>query len=247
MSLKSAYSIRLYELMKKWQKLEVWEFAIDDLKGKFGISKEKYKQYGHFKSRIIVPAVKDVNEKTDVQVNFKEIRKGRKIVKIAFSIKHCKEKEIKVDPVEVKPKKSELDKDLFDRLNELTDGYELSLEGFKRIERIAKKIYTKEEYIEQLERLIEFINVENRLGGIDKPVGLMIHIMEEKEKLSEEGYNSKIENTSSEVVPDWFKDRNKPKEKVEKTKEQLEQEEQERQELDAILAKYREKDPETVE
>jgi len=180
-------------------------------------------------------------------VTFKEIRKGRKIVKIEFSIKHCKEKEIKVDPVEVEPKKSELDKDLFDRLNELTDGYELSLEGFKRIERIAKNIYTKEEYIEQLERLIEFINVENRLGDIDKPVGLMIHIMEEKEKLSEEGYNSKIENTSSEVVPDWFKDRNKPKEKVKKTKEQLEQEEQERQELDAILAKYRKKDPETVE
>ena len=74
----------------------------------------------------------------------------------------------------------------------------------------------------------------------------MIHFMEEKEKMYKEGYNPKIENTSSEVVPDWFKDRNKPKEKVKKTKEQLEEEEKNRQEMDAILAKFREKDPETV-
>ncbi|MEK6189981.1 MAG: replication initiation protein, partial [Carnobacterium alterfunditum] len=38
LSLNSTYSIRLYELMKKWQHIGKWENSIEELKLKFGVS-----------------------------------------------------------------------------------------------------------------------------------------------------------------------------------------------------------------
>lgn len=70
LSLKSAYSIRLYELLKKWQYLNKWECSIENLKEKFGIEQDKYKLYGHFKARVVEPAVKELNEKTDIQISY---------------------------------------------------------------------------------------------------------------------------------------------------------------------------------
>lgn len=216
LSLRSAYSIRLYELMKKWQHLGKWECSVDDLKGRLGVRPKTYDRYNHFKERVIKSSVKELNEKTDIQVEFKEIKKGRKVVKIEFSIKHDKEKEITID----KPKKDEFDQVLFDDLSDLTD-FELSLSGFKRIEGIAKNIYTKEDnYIEQLELLVELANHKFKQGNIDNPVGFMIRHIEEKEGLAEQGYDAKIEQTSSEVVPDWFREqkREQRRKKREKNK-----------------------------
>lgn len=241
LSLGSTHSIRLYELLKKWEKIAEVEYPLEKLKEVLGIKPNQYKEYSNFKMRVLKKAKTDINAKTDIEFSFIEIKKGRKVKAIKFDIK-AKEKQRIIDNTVPKFYNA-----LFDKLNLLADGYELSLSGFRRIERIAKRIYTKEEYIEQLERLIEFINAENRLGVIDKPVGLMIHIMEDKEKLYAEGYSPKIENTSSEVVPDWFKDRNRSKEKIKKTKEELEMEEQEKLEMDRILAEISNKNPETVQ
>lgn len=239
LSLKSAYSIRLYEFMKKWQHIGKWECPIDSLKEKMGISKEKYKQYGHFKSRVITPSVKELNEKTDVQVTFKEIRKGRKVIKIEFTIKHFKEKEIKIN----KPIKDEFDEVLFDDLSNLAE-FELSLSGFKKIEGIAKKIYTNDEYIEQLKLLVEIANLRLKQGNINNPVGLLIHIIGDKEELYEKGYSAKIEQTSKEVIPAWFKEqkrqqrknKNEPQEQKSKKEQQAEHEEVER-----LLAEFSKK------
>src|SRR5690606_22783459 len=152
LSIKSAYAIRLYELMKKWQHVGTWEIPVESLREKLGAITKTYSLYGNLKNRVIVPSVKEVNEKTDVHVEFKEIRKGRKVVKIEFKIKHCKEKEIKIK----KPSDSELNQELFDELTDLAN-FKLSLKGFKRVENIAKKIY-QENYMAQLKLLVEIIN-----------------------------------------------------------------------------------------
>ncbi|MFC7064240.1 replication initiation protein [Halobacillus seohaensis] len=218
LSLKSAYSIRMYELMKKWQHLGKLGVPVKDLKEKLGVKKGKYKQYGHLKSRVLNPAIKELNDKTDIQVSFKEIRKSRKVIKIEFLIKHYNEKEIKIK----KSKTDQFDKELFDELNDLADGYELSLEGFKHMESVAKKIYTKDEYINQLELLVETANLRFKQGNANNPVGLMIHIINDKEKLFEQGYEAKVEETSSEIIPEWLKKQKSPKEEKEgRTPEQL--------------------------
>lgn len=41
---------------------------------------------GHFKSRVILPAQKELKQKTDIFFNFKEIKQGRKVVAIEFEI-----------------------------------------------------------------------------------------------------------------------------------------------------------------
>ena len=97
LSLKSTYSIRLYELMKKWQHLGHWECSVDDLRGFLGAKSVKsYSVYGNFKNRVLLPALEELNEKTDVQISFKEIKKGRSVERIEFTIRHSPEKEIKI-------------------------------------------------------------------------------------------------------------------------------------------------------
>jgi len=230
LSIKSAYAIRLYELMKKWQHVGTWEIPVESLREKLGAITKTYSLYGNLKNRVIVPSVKEVNEKTDVHVEFKEIRKGRKVVKIEFKIKHCKEKEIKIK----KPSDSELNQELFDELTDLAN-FKLSLKGFKRVENIAKKIY-QENYMAQLKLLVEIINLRIKQTNVENPMGLMIYIIEDKEELFNKGYDPRIEQTSKEVIPDWFKNRKKPNNQPELTQEELEKE---REEIAEILAKFK--------
>jgi plasmid replication initiation protein len=87
MLFKSVYAIRLYELLKQYQKLGVREIRIDDLRKNLGIQQDEYRLYGHFKKKVIEIAKREINEKSDVQVDFLEIKGGRKVDSIQFSIK----------------------------------------------------------------------------------------------------------------------------------------------------------------
>lgn len=84
--LNSVYSIRIYELLKQDEFKKKRSFTIKQLKEHLGIEETKYKQYGHFKDRVINIAYKEINEKTDINVTFEEIKKGRKIEGIVFFI-----------------------------------------------------------------------------------------------------------------------------------------------------------------
>lgn len=86
--LNSVYSIRLYELMKENEWINHKDFKLDKLKGiLLGMEGlEKYKQYAHFHNRIIKSAVKEINEKTDIQIEYFEVKEAKKVVGISFSI-----------------------------------------------------------------------------------------------------------------------------------------------------------------
>lgn len=95
MTLKSAYSIRIFELLKQYEKLGKRKIELENLRQLVGtteinqngeIMKEDYPLYGHFKSRVILPAQKELKQKTDIYFNFKEIKQGRKVVAIEFEI-----------------------------------------------------------------------------------------------------------------------------------------------------------------
>lgn len=93
LKISSVYSIRIYELLKQYEKIGTREFDIDTLKVILGVS-DKYKLYGHFKSRIILKAQQDLKLHTDIYFNFTEIKSGRKVVAILFEIKKNKTPEI---------------------------------------------------------------------------------------------------------------------------------------------------------
>ena len=95
MQLKSSFSIRIFELLKQYEKLKKRTIKLEDFRQLVGtteidkngeIIKEDYPLYANFKSRVILPAQKELKQKTDIYFNFKEIKEGRKVVAIEFEI-----------------------------------------------------------------------------------------------------------------------------------------------------------------
>ncbi len=94
--LDSFYAKRLYELMVQYRfhaKNGEWyrEFELDDLRGFLGIEKKQYKLYGHFKSRVVSIAVEQINERSDFNIRFEEIKKGRSVKALVFYATNKKE------------------------------------------------------------------------------------------------------------------------------------------------------------
>jgi hypothetical protein len=84
--LRSGYSIRIYELLKQFQKIGERRMTIQELRETLGISKDQYRLYGHFKSKVLVKAQRELSAKTDISFTYKEIKRGRKIESILFFI-----------------------------------------------------------------------------------------------------------------------------------------------------------------
>lgn len=95
MPLKSSYSIRIFELLKQYEKIKSRTIELEELRRLVGsteidqngeIVKEDYPLYANFKSRVILPAQKELKQKTDIYFNFKEIKQGKRVVSIKFDI-----------------------------------------------------------------------------------------------------------------------------------------------------------------
>lgn len=89
MQLQSSYSVRIYELLKQYEKIGKRTFSIDDLKETLAVM-DKYPLYANFKQRIIMKAQEDLEAFTDIRFTFEEIKKGRSIHSIVFNIRSNK-------------------------------------------------------------------------------------------------------------------------------------------------------------
>jgi len=87
MQLKSSFSIRIYELLKQYQKVGSRVFEISELRGKLGIEDSQYKNFNDFKRFVILVAQEELAAKTDLTFEFEEIKIGRSVGKIRFLIK----------------------------------------------------------------------------------------------------------------------------------------------------------------
>lgn len=83
----SIYSMRIYELLKQYQKIGERTIKLQELREMLSIKKTEYAKYSHFKTRVIKQAHKEINEKTDIRMDFEELKQGRKVVAIKFYIK----------------------------------------------------------------------------------------------------------------------------------------------------------------
>ncbi|SFD03708.1 Initiator Replication protein [Bacillus sp. OV322] len=83
--LKSSYAIRIYELLKQYERLRERSFYLEDLRKMLG-AEDIYPAYGNFKQRVLVPAQKELKAKTDISFEIEEIRTGRRVDKIKFFI-----------------------------------------------------------------------------------------------------------------------------------------------------------------
>ncbi len=96
---KSKYSIRLYELLVKYKDIgNSKKYTIDELRSLLGIENTEYKTMSLFKANVLDKAVKEIKEKTDMQIKYEQFKEGRTISHILFKLTQKKEK---------KPKKTE--------------------------------------------------------------------------------------------------------------------------------------------
>ncbi|MGL5751176.1 MAG: replication initiation protein [Paraclostridium sp.] len=87
LSLKNYYAQRIYELLRLWSGTKtVINYNVEELKG-FLMLEDAYPQYGNFKRRVIVPAIKELNNTGFFEIDFKENKVGRKVDSIDFIVK----------------------------------------------------------------------------------------------------------------------------------------------------------------
>jgi len=84
--LNSVYSIRIYELLKQYERIRKRKLTLEELRYFLGIEKDKYIQYGHLKNKVLLVAQKEINEKTDIQFTFNEIKQEPSISYITGSL-----------------------------------------------------------------------------------------------------------------------------------------------------------------
>ena len=92
--LKREYSFRMYELLKQYERIKKRVIPLSQLREMLLIQDGEYKLYADFKRRIIVPAQNEINSKTDISFNFEEIKTGRKVSAISFTILNRDFKEV---------------------------------------------------------------------------------------------------------------------------------------------------------
>ena len=97
LALPSTYSIRIYELLKQYQKIGHRKFTLHELKEIIGVIVESsvkgkkvisdtYPKYGNFRQRVIEKAKRDLAKHTDIYFTYEPIKRGRAVYAIRFDI-----------------------------------------------------------------------------------------------------------------------------------------------------------------
>jgi Initiator Replication protein len=203
--LKSTYAIRIYELLKQYEKLKERTFPVKELRKILGVE-DIYPAYGNFKQRVLVPAQKELQKKTDIHFEIEEIKLDRKVEKVKFTI------------VKDEKKQSSKQLDIFeDRLNEFK-----GVNSFKQqVQKLAFSIGIKisDELIASWEkfgqdRVIELMEQVQMRPDIRNPIGYITTVL--KASLPEETDAAEAESEkmllhlissfrkSNEPKPAWF-------------------------------------------
>lgn len=101
--MKSKYGIRLYELIKSYSNNNRWEFETEELKellcaydkdGKLLIPKT-WSNFNHFKTKVLEPAVADINNSSDLHIGYDVAYAGKKVAQITFFFEHKTKQELR--------------------------------------------------------------------------------------------------------------------------------------------------------
>ena len=99
---KTTYAFRIYELLKNYMYKGNRRFELNDFRHKLAIyDDKKYSTYAEFKRNILNPSIKAINAGTDIHVDFEEVRYGRSVGAIDFTIKKADNSKIDVGNVEL--------------------------------------------------------------------------------------------------------------------------------------------------
>jgi plasmid replication initiation protein len=113
--LTSKYAIRLYELIIAWREVgKVPQIELSDFRNRIGLENTEYTAMCDFKKRVLEPAIKQINEHTDIVTTYEQHKKGRSITGFSFKFK---QKQIRTE--------AKKDKNIGDFFNRMTDSQRL--------------------------------------------------------------------------------------------------------------------------
>lgn len=101
--LKSKYAMQIYELLKSYENIGLWQIDIDDFKKL--LYAESYERYPDFRRKILEPSIEEINEKTDIYAEYELEKAGRKVIGLKFIIKQNIENISKRKALRKKPAK----------------------------------------------------------------------------------------------------------------------------------------------
>ena len=86
LSFKSQYTIRIYNILKQYERLKEREIELEQLRDMLGISRNQHVEYSNFKNNILRTTQKELKNKSDLYFEFDEIKHGRRVGSIRFRI-----------------------------------------------------------------------------------------------------------------------------------------------------------------
>ena len=117
------YSVRIYFILKKMLKIRDFEKDLDFFRDRFQLGKT-YNKISNLKDKVIEPALKEINEKSDISVWHEYIKEGRAYKKIHFivELKETEKKEIATPASVKKSNKAETVETNDDIINNIDAG-----------------------------------------------------------------------------------------------------------------------------
>lgn len=147
--LTSKYAVRLYELVVAWQSTgKTPIFKLQDFREKIGLLDEnEYKDMCTFKKYVLELAIAQINEHTDIKLDYEQHKAGRKIDGFSFKFKQ-----------KVKPKKIEQQRDqnTIDLFSKMTDAQRhLLASKLSRLHEMSEYSVGNESYEDLAKRIAE--------------------------------------------------------------------------------------------
>lgn len=87
MTMKSQYSIRLYELLKSYENVQDIAYEVKELRKLLNLTDDVLPRWVDFKRFVIEQAIKEINQFTDITVKYVPVKKGRKVFEVEFYIR----------------------------------------------------------------------------------------------------------------------------------------------------------------
>ena len=166
--LTSKYAIRLYEFLIAWRNVgKTPVISLSDFREKLGLEINEYQKMVNFKSRVLEPAIKQINELTDIHVKYEQYKTGRSISGLSFTFKHKK-----IDSIP-----SEKDPNTVDLFTQMTDAQRhMFANKLSELPEMGRYSQGTESYPQFAIRIAEMLQNPNRIKELYpylKKVGYM--------------------------------------------------------------------------
>ncbi|MPM06799.1 hypothetical protein SDC9_53102 [bioreactor metagenome] len=153
----SVYAIRLYELLMQWKSIyRTPVYELKKIRGQLGIEENQYSRMESFKRRVLHVAIEQINESSDILVEYTQHKQGRSISGFSFTFKNKKDESTKLiktkSPSDSFSKMTDAQRHLFaNKLSRLPEMniYAQGTEGFEQFAvRIAEMLKNKQKFEE---------------------------------------------------------------------------------------------------